>query len=178
MIRLNGRNRCLRTLSSLLAQGPWGLAGRSPRGDGLTSTAHPRRDRDGVDRRLVPRRGTRGVRQDQHPRMGQPLHDRALAIREHGEPEVAVDHAGRVQRRVGRGGGGWTSLANVTGWAAISLPLGRHRGRSADRSSADGARRDDPAPARNGDAVVTSSAQYVMSLRSDGRPAWCATFVS
>ena len=63
--------------------------------------------------------------------MGQPLHDRALAVRAVGEPVVAVDHA----RRVSGGSAaaffdfefattGWTSLANVTGWSAISLPLG------------------------------------------------------
>ncbi len=49
----------------------------------------------------------------------------------------------------------------------------RHVGRSADRSSADGARRDDPAPARrtarNGCAVGRSVAQYIVC---------CATSVS
>ena len=63
--------------------------------------------------------------------MRQPLHDRALAVRAVGEPVVAVDHA----RRVSGGSAaaffdfefattGWTSLANVTGWSAISLPPG------------------------------------------------------
>ncbi len=33
---------------------------------------------------------------------------------------------------------GWTALANVTGWAAVSLPAGRHRRGAARRRPADG----------------------------------------
>jgi len=68
---------------------------------------------------------------------------------------------------------GWTSLANVDGLGGDLVAARRHFGRSADRSSADGARRDDPAPARrtarNGCAVGRSVAQYIVC---------CATSVS
>ena len=92
--------------SSVPAQGPRRVVGRGAGGDGLTRAAHPRRHRVGVDRRSLPGRRPRGVRQDQHPRVGQPLHHRAVAVRAHRQPVVAVHHARRVQRRIGRGGGG------------------------------------------------------------------------
>ncbi len=37
---------------------------------------------------------TRRLRQDQHPRVGQPLHHRAVAVRRHGEPVVPDRHPG------------------------------------------------------------------------------------
>jgi amidase len=77
---------------------------------------------------------------------------------------------------------GWTSLANITGWAAISLPLG-----VTSEGLPIGVQLMAPdetillqlaAQLENGEAMVTPAAEYVMSLPSDGRPAWCATFVS
>ena len=77
-----------------------GVAGRRPRGDGGRGPLpHPCRRRDGLDRGALPGGRPGGVRQDQHPGMGQPLHHGTVAVRSGPSTRGPGRHAGRVQRR-------------------------------------------------------------------------------
>ena len=90
--------------SSLPAQGSWASLAGTPEAMGSRALrTHVATERPGSSSATC-RRGSGDLRQDQHPRMGQPLHHRAVAVRSDGQPVVAIDHPGRVQRGIGRRG--------------------------------------------------------------------------